>query len=114
MREGRNFISRLGAFEVDSVLHTFNSRTLIPTLYPSVFNLNNQGGKAGNASGEARGLPPLKIIDPTHPLLGVLDNFGEEVCERRGGDLCGARLIEMPVVYIWPKIGSWGTESCVN
>lgn len=39
MRAGRNFISRFGAFEVDSDLHAFSSRTLIPTLYPNVFNL---------------------------------------------------------------------------
>ena len=41
MRAGRNFISRFGAFEVDSVLHAFSSRTLIPILYPSVFSLRN-------------------------------------------------------------------------
>jgi hypothetical protein len=39
MRAGRNFISRFGAFEADSVLHTLSSRTLIPILYPSVFSL---------------------------------------------------------------------------
>lgn len=59
-------------------------------------------------------LPPLEIIDPAHPPLGVLDNFGEEVSERRRRDLCSARLVEMPVIYIWPEIGSWGSKSCVN
>ena len=59
-------------------------------------------------------LPPLKVIDTTHPLLGVLDNFGEEISEGRGRDLCSTGLIEMPVVYIWPEIGSWGTESSVD
>ena len=55
-------------------------------------------------------LPPFEIIDPTHPLLGVLDDFGEEVGKRRCRDLCGACLVEMPIVDVWPEIGSRGAE----
>lgn len=40
---------------MDSVLHAFNSRTLTPTLYPSVFSLNNRGDKYGGVSWEVRG-----------------------------------------------------------
>lgn len=99
---------------MDSVLHTISSRTLNPTLYPNVFSLINRGDESGDVNQEARVLPPLKIVDPTHPLLSVLDNFGEEVREGRCRDLCSTRLVEMPIIYIWPEIGSWGTESCVN
>lgn len=59
-------------------------------------------------------LPPFEIIDPTHPLLGVLDDFGEEVGKSRRRDLCGARLVEMPIIDIWPEIGPWGTERCID
>ena len=114
MRAGRNFISRFGAFEVDSVLQMFSSRTLIPILYPNVFSLNIRGDKSRNKSGEERRLPPFKIIDPAHPLLSVLDNFGEEVGERRCRDLRNTRLVEMPIVDVWPEIWSWSTESCVD
>jgi len=114
MRAGRNFISRFGAFEVDSVLHTFSSRTLIPILYPSVFSLGDPVNKFQDTSREERRLPPFEIIDTTYPLLGVLDNFGEEVGERRCGNLCDTRLVEMPIVDIWPDNWSWGAESRVD
>lgn len=63
---------------------------------------------------EVRRLPPFEVVDPTHPLLGVLDNFGEEVSKRRCRDLRSTRLVEVSIIDVWPEVGSRGSQCCVD
>ena len=70
--------------------------------------------KSRDPGREERRLPPLEVVDPTHPLLGVLDNFGEEVSKRRCRDLRGTRLVEVSVIDVWPEVGSRGSQRCVD
>jgi len=70
--------------------------------------------KSRDPSREGRRSPPFEVVDPTHPLLGVLYNFGEEVGERRCRDLRGTRLVEVSIIDIWPEVGSRGSQRCVD
>jgi len=65
--------------------------------------------KFHDPSREERRLPPFEVVDPTHSLLGVLDNFGEEVSKRRGRDLRGTCLVEVSIIDVWPEVRSRGS-----